>query len=205
MSPTLTAPVPGQPFSLPLTSPDPSSTPAPKPVTTPEQESLVNKLIAHFNEPSFKLPTTLNVLKQQWKKRDQAAGRGSWFSSFSGGHNASHDAKDDDLAPLNDVEKCYCSQQHFHRVFRAVKWDYNAALKRAEEITVWRREAKVEEMRPEQVSIEGETGKEIVFGYDKQCRPVLYMVSSSCQALSHWRSLPRRVELEPRDRKMYHH
>lgn len=56
-----------------------------------------------------------------------------------------------------------------------MKWDYNAAVKRAEVTLVWRREAKVEEMGPEAVSTEGETGKELVFGYDKECRPVLYM------------------------------
>jgi len=48
-------------------------------------------------------------------------------------------------------------------------------VKRAEITLVWRREAKVEEMSPEHVSPEGETGKELVFGYDKDCRPVLYM------------------------------
>lgn len=174
MSSTLAPPVSGQPYSLPLPTPEPSARPAETKPVTPEQRELVTKLINHFNEPDFKLPKTLSVLKSQWKKRDAAAGRGSWLSSFSG--NGPH-AVDSDLAPLDDVEKCYCSEQHFHRVCRAVKWDYHAALKRAEEITVWRREAKVEEMSPDQVSIEGETGKELIFGYDKQCRPVLYMVS----------------------------
>lgn len=42
---------------------------------------------------------------------------------------------------------------------------------------VWRREFGVEEMAPEKVSPEAETGKEIVFGYDRDSRPVLYMVS----------------------------
>lgn len=48
---------------------------------------------------------------------------------------------------------------------------------------MWRREATVEEMGPEHVSPEGETGKELVFGYDKDCRPVLYMVSVFLRSL----------------------
>lgn len=80
------------------------------------------------------------------------------------------------MHPLNDVERCYWSRQAFLRCFRATKWDYDAARKRAEETLVWRREYGVEDMKEEDVAIEGETGKEIVFGYDVNCRPVLYMV-----------------------------
>lgn len=178
----LAAPIPGQPYSLPLPQPDATSKPAPARDVTPAQRQQVQQLIDHFNESGFTLPTNLSALKQQWKKRDAAAGRGSWFSSFGaggGGSGSSTPSKshDEQQRPLNDVEKCYCSEEHFHRVFRAVKWDHDAALKRAESIVVWRREAGVEEMTAEHVSPEGETGKEIVFGYDKQARPVLYMVS----------------------------
>jgi hypothetical protein len=84
-----------------------------------------------------------------------------------------------DLHPLSDVEKCYWSSQAFQRCLRATKWDYPSALKRAEETLVWRREFQVEEMTEEEVWREGETGKELVFGYDVNCRPVLYMVSRS--------------------------
>lgn len=82
-----------------------------------------------------------------------------------------------DLHGLSEVEKCYWSSQAFQRCLRATKWDYAAALKRAEETCVWRREFRVEEMKEEDVWKEGETGKELVFGYDVNCRPVLYMVS----------------------------
>lgn len=81
------------------------------------------------------------------------------------------------LAPLDDVERCYWSSQAFQRCLRATKWDYMNGLKRAEETLVWRREFKVEQMKEEDVSREGETGKELVFGFDNDCRPVLYMVS----------------------------
>lgn len=82
----------------------------------------------------------------------------------------------EDLHPLSDVEKCYWSRQAFSRCLRAVKWDYAAGVRRAEETCVWRREYGVEEMKEEDVSHEGETGKELVMGYDINCRPVLYMV-----------------------------
>lgn len=89
-----------------------------------------------------------------------------------------------DVHPLSEVEKCYWSNQAFQRCLRATKWDYAAALKRAEETCVWRREFGVEEMREEDVWREGETGKELVFGYDVNCRPVLYMVRSDARFVS---------------------
>jgi hypothetical protein len=62
-------------------------------------------------------------------------------------------------------------------VLRSVRWNEENAIKRAEETAVWRR-AFPADLPAERVSVEGETGKELVFGYDNDCRPVLYMVST---------------------------
>jgi hypothetical protein len=93
------------------------------------------------------------------------------------------------MQPLSDVEKCYWSTEAFQRCLRATKWVYDAAVKRAEETCVWRREFGVEEMGPERVSEEGETGKELVFGFDVQSRPVLYMVSRRSRGWARTRDL----------------
>lgn len=88
-----------------------------------------------------------------------------------------------ELRPLDDVEKCYWSREAFLRCLRACKWHYDNAVRRAEETCVWRREYNVEQLGADSISVEGETGKELVYGFDRQCRPVLYMVRERATAL----------------------
>ncbi|GAA5836098.1 hypothetical protein JCM9279_002192 [Rhodotorula babjevae] len=161
------------PFSLPLPHPDPAATPQPPKTLTPDEHDKLDRILAHFNQPDFKLPTSLKVLKHRWTKEGQ--GQGSRFGGLFGRAATPSPEEMADLVPLNDVEKCYWSPQAFLRCFRAVKWDYAAALRRAEETCVWRREYAVEDMKEDDVWTEGETGKELVFGYDVNARPVLYM------------------------------
>ncbi|SCV74158.1 BQ2448_6590 [Microbotryum intermedium] len=156
---------------VPIAHPLPDAKPPTPHRLTPEQTEFLHKLIAHFNQPGFGLPTTLNA----WRPPSRG-----WFGSFSGGggatsSSASSTASANESVPLSDVEKCYWSWEQFQRVARAVNWDYPAAVKRAEEILVWRREFGVDSMQPEQVSHEGETGKKLSFGYDFESRPILYM------------------------------
>ncbi|GAA5976753.1 hypothetical protein JCM10908_005620 [Rhodotorula pacifica] len=160
------------PYSLPLPHPNPDSKPvAPKPLTA-DQQSKLDRLITHFNQPGFVLPNSLKALKARWQKD---AGGASRIGSLFGRSATASEQEMADVHPLSEVEKCYWSTQAFQRCLRATKWDYAAALKRAEETLVWRREFQVEEMKEEDVWREGETGKELVFGYDVNCRPVLYM------------------------------
>ncbi|KAM0788431.1 hypothetical protein ACM66B_001566 [Microbotryomycetes sp. NB124-2] len=168
---TLPLPVAGEPFSLPLASPDRTvSAPAPRPQPTQEQRAIVERIIQHLNDPDLTLPTSLNTLRHMWRVKD---GQRSFFGF--GSHHKHTKEQQDELSPLQEREKMYLSLEQVHRACRAVKWDEHAALRRLEEIVVWRREYGVDDMQPELVSKEGETGKELVFGYDKQCRPVLYM------------------------------
>lgn len=166
-----------EPYSLPLPHPSPTrSKPlAPRPALTPDQQSKLDKLVQEFNRPDFRLPATLKELKQLWIQQGKET-QSRFGGFFGGGAGANKSTIDEStLIPLDDVEKCYWSSQAFQRCLRATKWDYQNALKRAEETLVWRREYKVETMKEEDVSREGETGKELVFGFDNDCRPVLYM------------------------------
>jgi hypothetical protein len=163
-------------YSYPLAHPSSSSKPlAPRPPLSKDQQDKLDKLIQHFNQPEFKLPQTLKQLKQLWLKQGKETQ--SRFGGLFGGTSSSKQVDFDEstLIGLNDVEKCYWSNQAFQRCLRATKWDYLQAEKRAEETLVWRREFKVEEMKEQDVSKEGETGKELIFGYDNDSRPVLYM------------------------------
>ena len=60
-----------------------------------------------------------------------------------------------------------------------MKWDSQAARKRLDNTLKWRREFGLyDTVNADSVSIEGETGKEVVFGYDVHGRPTLYMFPS---------------------------
>ncbi|BGP14593.1 hypothetical protein JCM10213_001941 [Rhodosporidiobolus nylandii] len=163
---------PAVPFSLPIARPDPSSQPVPPKDLTAEEQAKLDKLVQHFNRPEFKLPNLLKTLKAQHQKE---TGGGSRFGGLFGRTATPTSDELADVHPLTDVEKCYWSRQAFLRCLRAVKWDYPAAVRRAEETCVWRREYRVEEMKESDIWKEGETGKELVMGFDANCRPVLYM------------------------------
>ncbi|KAK4051807.1 Phosphatidylinositol transfer protein (PITP) [Microbotryomycetes sp. JL201] len=187
---TLALPVAGEPFSLPLASPDRAvSAPAQRPEPTPEQHAIVARILDRINEPEWKLPTRLATLKHSWRVRD---GQRSFFGL--GSHHRHTQEQQDELEPLQDREKMYLSLEQVHRACRAVKWDEAAALKRLEEIVVWRREYGVDDMQPQLVSKEGETGKELVFGYDRQCRPVLYMASGPHRLRRGRAGRPRQID-----------
>lgn len=64
---SLPLPVPGEPFSLPLAFPDPSSTlPPPREPLTADQLTKLDDLIALFNSPDFTPATTVKALKARW-------------------------------------------------------------------------------------------------------------------------------------------
>ncbi|KAM0754643.1 CRAL/TRIO domain-containing protein [Meredithblackwellia eburnea MCA 4105] len=174
MSEALPVPSGSEPFSYPLEHPDPSSKlpPARAPLSDDQRKKLED-LTSHFNREGAEWPTTVKALKNQW--RIQSGGSTRSFGSFF--RAAPVEEEEPVLKQLTDKEKCYWSTEAFQRCLRATKWVYQDAVKRAEETLVWRREFcdGVDEMTPELVSHEGETGKELVAGYDINFRPVLYM------------------------------
>ncbi|MBW0541487.1 hypothetical protein O181_081202 [Austropuccinia psidii MF-1] len=74
---------------------------------------------------------------------------------------------------LNEAEKIFCSQESILRFCRAAKWDQAKAIKRLQDTLAWRREFGVEEISFEDISVEAESGKQFLLGYDLQQRPVL--------------------------------
>lgn len=77
--------------------------------------------------------------------------------------------------PLTDNERLWLTRECILRYLRAVKWNEANAEKRLLQTLTWRREYGVEDLTPEHISPENETGKQIILGYDKQGRPCHYL------------------------------
>lgn len=71
-----------EPFSLPLPHPDPSAKPVPPKQLSPDEQDKLHRIVNHFNDPAFKLPNSLKVLKARWTKEGQ--GQGSRFGGLFG-------------------------------------------------------------------------------------------------------------------------
>ena len=77
--------------------------------------------------------------------------------------------------PLTDGEKFWLTRECLLRYLRAAKWHEKDAEKRIIKTLTWRREYGVDELTPDHVSPENETGKQIIVGYDKEGRPCHYL------------------------------
>ncbi|GMM49560.1 phosphatidylinositol transporter [Starmerella bacillaris] len=86
--------------------------------------------------------------------------------------------KNSKTEPLSETEKAWLSKECIFRYLRASKWDVKNAIKRLEETLVWRRTFGVDpnsSLPADLVEVENETGKEVILGYDIDCRPCLYL------------------------------
>jgi hypothetical protein len=77
--------------------------------------------------------------------------------------------------PLTDNEIMFLTRECLLRYLRATKWSPTDACKRLLATLTWRREYGVETLTPDLVSPENETGKQVIFGYDIDGRPCLYL------------------------------
>lgn len=86
--------------------------------------------------------------------------------------------KSSEKAALSEAEKMWLSKECILRYLRASKWNVKHAKKRLEDTLVWRRTFGVDpekSLTPDLVSVENETGKELILGYDMNSRPCLYL------------------------------
>jgi hypothetical protein len=84
----------------------------------------------------------------------------------------------DKKSPITRQEKSWLTRECFLRYLRATKWKVHDCIKRIEGTLVWRRTFGVDPettLTPDLVAPENETGKEVVLGYDNDCRPCLYL------------------------------
>ena len=76
---------------------------------------------------------------------------------------------------LNEDERMWLTKECLLRYLRATKWNLAQAAARLRATLVWRREYGVYQHTADYISIENETGKQLVLGYDIHGRPCDYM------------------------------
>ncbi|ODV93307.1 hypothetical protein PACTADRAFT_72534 [Pachysolen tannophilus NRRL Y-2460] len=87
-----------------------------------------------------------------------------------------------DLKELSIYEKSWLTRECMLRYLRATKWNYEQCIERIEGTIAWRREFGIDTGDEEKdlvnsklCSIENESGKEVILGFDNNCRPNLYL------------------------------
>lgn len=82
-------------------------------------------------------------------------------------------------APITEDEQMWLTRECLLRYLRATKWNVTEAQTRLLSTSTWRREYGLEKLTPEYISIENETGKQVILGYDIHARPCLYLLPSN--------------------------
>ncbi|KAE8411433.1 CRAL-TRIO domain-containing protein [Aspergillus pseudocaelatus] len=88
-------------------------------------------------------------------------------------------AKNAPTEPLTDNERMFLTRECLLRYLRATKWNVSEAIARLERTLTWRREYGVEKLTEDFISVENETGKQVILGYDIHARPCLYLLPSN--------------------------
>lgn len=88
-------------------------------------------------------------------------------------------AKNAPTAPITDDERMFLTRECLLRYLRATKWNVAEAITRLQRTLTWRREYGLEKLTPDYISIENETGKQVILGYDIHARPCLYLLPSN--------------------------
>ena len=76
---------------------------------------------------------------------------------------------------ITDDERMFLTRECLLRYLRATKWNLKEAESRLLSTLTWRREYGLEKLTPDYISIENETGKQVLIGYDNDGRPCLYL------------------------------
>jgi hypothetical protein len=88
-------------------------------------------------------------------------------------------AKNAPTAPITDDERMFLTRECLLRYLRATKWNVTEAITRLQRTLTWRREYGLEKLTSDYISIENETGKQVILGYDIHARPCLYLLPSN--------------------------
>lgn len=80
--------------------------------------------------------------------------------------------------PINDHDKAFLTRECFLRYLRATKWHTQDCINRIEATVGWRNDFGVDpesNLSADVVSVENETGKQVILGFDNDSRPCLYL------------------------------
>lgn len=139
------------PTYYPFESPPTSLSPPVEKSLTKDQLDKYQKILKHFQNPDLKISVS--------EKNDSGEKR-----------------------ELSYYEKSWLTRECILRYLRATKWSVEECTKRIELTIAWRREFGIETgddtkdlVNFELTSPENLTGKEVILGYDNDCRPLLYL------------------------------
>lgn len=143
-------------------------------ISSTEVES--EKVFVPFTEPSStsKVPQQPSLTKEQESKYQEVL---KLFSSDIKVAETEDDAKNNIFkSDLTNIEKSWLTRECFIRYLKATKWVVKDCINRINLTLAWRREFGIySSLTPDLCSIENETGKEVIFGYDNDSRPCLYL------------------------------
>lgn len=133
---------------LPPADPLPEVKPTPRSALSEGEEQKYEVILKHFQDDALQLPVSE---KEEEKK-----------------------------SPLTREEKLWLTRDCMLRYARACSWKVEEAIKRIESSIVWRREfgiagGEFQTLFPDMVSVENETGKQVIFGFDHGARPCLFL------------------------------
>ncbi|EKM78889.1 hypothetical protein AGABI1DRAFT_107340 [Agaricus bisporus var. burnettii JB137-S8] len=154
---------------LPIPPPDGLYSENPQEKLTEIEQEHYDVVFSHFNNSEYKLPGYEDLDKA--KERLEEVRKREGFESEM--------RRREWTAELVEEEKFWLSYECILRYLRASKWKSEMAIERLENTLNWRREFGIYDLiTNDYISIEGETGKAIIFGYDVKGRPTLYMIPS---------------------------
>ncbi|KAM3553127.1 hypothetical protein ARSEF4850_007061 [Beauveria asiatica] len=86
--------------------------------------------------------------------------------------------------PITSHERAWLTRECLLRYLRAAKWSIDEAVKRIQATLAWRREYGLDDLTPEFLSPEQETGKQIILGPSKERQDTTIPVSMAREILS---------------------
>eukprot|EP00466_Bigelowiella_natans_P014026 jgi/Bigna1/91859/estExt_fgenesh1_pg.C_1250022 len=100
------------------------------------------------------------------------------------------------------LDKDFCTDEELTRFCKARKFEFKKVFKMIKEAIEWRRVAKPQNLRPDDVEDQSMTGKTYIAGKDKYGRPVIVMDSSCENSDSHQKKIVFSA-LQPRARQAH--
>lgn len=77
--------------------------------------------------------------------------------------------------PLEEHERMFMTRECLFRYLRATTWKVDQAATRLKNTLVWRREYGTDNFTADYISVENETGKQVILGWDTDGRPCCYL------------------------------
>ena len=123
--------------------------------------------------PETKIPVRPELSTEETTKYNSVHNAVSSWTAVptSSGPNPGHTA-------ITEEEQMWLSRECLLRYLRATKWNVQQAISRLQATLIWRREfgiANDGKIKKDYVSIESETGKQWILGYDNEGRPCQYL------------------------------